>query len=78
MLYCDNKSVEALASNPKYHTRTKHIELGLHFVKEHIPQKELIVEHISNFNQLADILTKPLGFDHFAFLRDKINVCPRH
>ena len=32
LLYCDNKSAKALASNPKYHTRTKHIELDLHFI----------------------------------------------
>ena len=36
VLHCDNKSAEALASNPKYHSRTKHIELDLHFVRDHI------------------------------------------
>ena len=45
VLYCDNKSAEALASNPKYHSWTKHIELDLHFVREHIAKKELTVEH---------------------------------
>ncbi|XP_052295875.1 secreted RxLR effector protein 161-like [Citrus sinensis] len=33
VLYCDNQSAEALASNPKYHSRTKHIELDLHFTE---------------------------------------------
>ena len=77
VLYCDNKSAEALASNPKYHSQTKHIKLDFHFVREHIAKKELVVEHVSSFNQLADVLTKPLGFDHFAYMRDKLNVCPR-
>ena len=77
VLYYDNKSAEALGSNPKYHSRTKHIELDLHFVREHIAKKELVVEHGSSFNQLADVLTKPLCFDHFTYMRDKLNVCLR-
>ena len=39
LLHCDNKSAETLASNPKYHARTKHIELDLHFLREHIAQQ---------------------------------------
>ncbi|KAH9657500.1 retrovirus-related pol polyprotein from transposon RE2 [Citrus sinensis] len=77
VLYCDNESAEALASNPKYHSRTKHIELDLHFVREHIVKKEFAVEHVSSSDQLADVLTKPLSFDHFAYMRAKLNVCPR-
>ena len=77
IMYCDNKSAEALASNPKYHSRTKHIELDLHFVKEHIAKKEFVVEHVSSSYQFADVLTKPLSFDHFAYMRAKLNVCPR-
>ena len=77
VLYCDNKSAEALASNPKYHSRTKHMELDLHFVREHIANKELLIEHVSNSDQLADVLTKPLGSDHFAYMRTKLNVCSR-
>ena len=48
LLYCDNKSAEALASNPKYHTRTKHIELDLHFIREHVAKKELTIQHVSS------------------------------
>ncbi|KAK9217237.1 hypothetical protein WN943_005862 [Citrus x changshan-huyou] len=74
VLYCNNKSAEALASNPKYHSRTKHIELDLHFVREHIANKELRIEHVSSSDQLADVLTKPLGSDHFAYMRTKLNL----
>ena len=76
-LYCDNKSAEALASNPKYHSQTKHIELDLHFVREHIAQQQLQITYVSSSNQCADILTKPLSFDTFAYLRRKLNVLPR-
>lgn len=77
VLYCDNKSAEALNSNPKYHSCTKHIELDLHFVREHIANEELAVEHVSSFDQLEDVFTKPLGFDHFAYMRSKLNVFTR-
>ncbi|KAH9740738.1 retrovirus-related pol polyprotein from transposon RE2 [Citrus sinensis] len=77
LLHCDNKSVEALASNPKYHTRTKHIELDLHFIREHVAKKEFTIQHVSSSDQLADIFTKPWSFDHFAYMRSKLNVSPR-
>ncbi|KAH9698429.1 hypothetical protein KPL71_024008 [Citrus sinensis] len=77
VLYCDNKSVEALANNPKYHSKTKHIELDLHFIREHVSKKELQISHVPSCDQVADILTKPLAFDQFHSLRSKLNVLPR-
>ncbi|KAH9727210.1 retrovirus-related pol polyprotein from transposon RE1 [Citrus sinensis] len=77
VLHCDNKSAEALASNPKYHSRTKHIELDLHFVRDHIAQNKVHVSHVPSCDQVADVLTKPLAFDQFNYLRSKLNVIPR-
>lgn len=77
VLHYDNKTIEALANNPKYHSKIKHIELDFHFVREHIAQKELTIEHISNSNQLEDIFTKPIAFNHFAYTRTNLNVYPR-
>ncbi|KAH9726123.1 Disease resistance-like protein DSC1 [Citrus sinensis] len=76
-LHCDNKSVETLASNPKYHSRTKHIELDLHFVRDHIARNEVHISHVSSCDQVADVLTKPLAFDQFNYLRSKLNVLQR-
>ncbi|KAH9677458.1 retrovirus-related pol polyprotein from transposon RE1 [Citrus sinensis] len=77
VIHCDNKSAEALASNPKYHSTTKHIELDLHFIREHIAKKELQVSHVPSHEQVADILTKPLAYDQFNYLRSKLNVLSR-
>ena len=77
VLYCHNKSAEALASNPKYHSKTKHIELDLHSIREHVSRQELHINHVSSCDQVADILTKPLAFDQFHYLRSKLNVLPR-
>ncbi|KAH9751420.1 retrovirus-related pol polyprotein from transposon RE1 [Citrus sinensis] len=77
VLYYDNKSAEALASNPKYHSKTKHIELDLHFIREHVSRKELQISHVPSCDQVSDILTKPLAFDQFHYLRSNLNVLPR-
>lgn len=76
-LYCDNKSVEALACNPKFYTRTNHIELDLHFICDHFAKHDLSIAHVSSSDQLVDILTKPLAYEQSAYLRYKFNVLPR-
>ena len=47
-LYCDNKSVEALACNPKFYTCTNHIELDLHFIRDHFSKHDLSIAHVSS------------------------------
>ena len=43
---------------------------------KHIANKDLFIEHVSSSDKLADVLTKPLSFDHFAYMQTKVNVCP--
>lgn len=46
VIWCDNMSTGALASNPVFHARTKHIELDLHFVRDRVLQKKLDIRYI--------------------------------
>ncbi|PKU64545.1 putative mitochondrial protein [Dendrobium catenatum] len=73
-LYCDNTSAIALANNPVFHARTKHIELDYHFISDHIKADAIKILHMSSAEQPADILTKPLPKDRFLFLRSKLNI----
>ena len=41
MLWCDNVSALALASNPIFHARTKHIEVDYHYIREKVLHREL-------------------------------------
>lgn len=54
------------------HSRTKHIELDLYFVREKVVSKELIVNHVRTIDQVVDVLTK--AFQHFQWLKEKLTV----
>lgn len=74
MLLCDNLSAVLLSHNPVLHGRTNHMELDIHFVREKVVSKSLLVQHISGYDQLADSITKPLPSAQFAELRTKLKV----
>ncbi|XP_020680552.1 uncharacterized protein LOC110098160 [Dendrobium catenatum] len=71
-LYCDNTSTIALANNPVYHARTKHIEIDCHFIQECIQNNSINVHHISTKDQLADLFTKSLPNARFKELTNKL------
>ncbi|PKU60143.1 Retrovirus-related Pol polyprotein from transposon TNT 1-94 [Dendrobium catenatum] len=73
-LYCDNVSAIALAHNPVFHARTKHIEVDYHFIRDCIKSATLTLLHINSQDQLADIFTKALPRLRFADLRSKLQV----
>jgi hypothetical protein len=72
LLWCDNLSAIALASNPVFHARTKHIEVDYHFIREKVVRRDIVVKFISTTDQLADILTKCLSSPGFHRLRENL------
>lgn len=46
IIWCDNQSATTLANNPKFHSRTKHIELDIHFLHEKVANKSLPIQHV--------------------------------
>jgi len=67
-IWCDNMGAIALASNPIYHARTKHVEVDYHFIREKVLHKDLTISYISTHDQRADIFTKGLTSARFLFL----------
>lgn len=48
-----------------FHSRTKHIEIDVHFVREQVASKSLKVQYVPTQHQIVDILTKPLPIARF-------------
>ena len=72
--WCDNLSASALAANPVFHARTKHIEVDVHFVRDRVLAKQLEVRFVHSHDQIADCLTKALSHSRFEFLRTKLDI----
>ena len=72
LLWCDNVSALAIASNPMFHARTKHIEVDYHFVREKVLRRNLMLKFISTHDQLADMFTKGLPSPQFNWLTSKL------
>ena len=73
-IFIDNKSAIQLCKNPVFHDRSKHIEVRYHFIRECIEAGKISVDYVSTDEQLAVILTKPLGRTRFLELRAKIGM----
>ena len=74
ILWCGN--VSALASNPIFYARTKHIEVDYHFFREKILNRDMVVKYISTLDQLYDIFTKSLPSPKFHLLVTKLMGVP--
>jgi hypothetical protein len=73
-LLCDNESAIRLVDNLVEHSRTKHIDIRHHFLRDHRQRGDIDIYHISTKNQLADIFTRPLDEKRFCMLRSELNV----
>ncbi|KRZ58652.1 Copia protein [Trichinella nativa] len=60
-LFSDNQGAAFLTENPKHHRRTKHIDIGYHFIRTEQEQGVVSVEYILSDKQPADMLTKALS-----------------
>ena len=74
-IHCDNTSAISLSKNPVHHSRTKHIEVRHHFIRDHVENHEIELRFISTEHQLADIFTKPLSEDRFSYIRRELGMC---
>jgi len=73
-IYCDSKSAIAISENPVQHSKTKHIDIRYHFLKDHVEKGNIELYFISTDYQLADLLTKALDEKRFKFLVSKLGM----
>jgi hypothetical protein len=73
-LLCDNESAIRMADNPVKHSRTKHIDIWYHFLRDHQQRGDIEIAYVSTKEQLAYIFTKPLDEKTFIKLRNELNI----
>lgn len=70
-LYCDNQASIHLSHNPVQHQRSKHIDVHYHYVRERVLEKDVSVIYVASKDNIADLLTKPLGKIQLNYLCSK-------
>ncbi|GJY55771.1 retrovirus-related pol polyprotein from transposon TNT 1-94 [Tanacetum coccineum] len=70
----DNKSAIELARNPVHHERSKHIDVRFHFIREHIRNREVQLNHVMSRDQTADICTKALPGELFNLCKQTMRM----
>ncbi|GMG39212.1 unnamed protein product [Aspergillus oryzae] len=73
-IYEDNQGSIALAKNPEFHKRTKHIDIRYHFVREKVEDGQVVLQYCSTKDMKADLMTKPITAVQFISLRSKLGI----
>ncbi|GKF25381.1 hypothetical protein Tco_0081275 [Tanacetum coccineum] len=73
-MYCDNKSAITLCCNNVQHSRSKHIDIRFHFIKEHVENGVIELYFVKTKYQLADIFTKSLAKERIEFIINKLGM----
>ncbi|GJV24477.1 hypothetical protein Tco_1377172 [Tanacetum coccineum] len=68
-IMCDNKGTIDLSKNPVQHSRTKHIEIRHHILRDNVQKGHISIEKVSSVDNIIDILNKPLKRESFNYLR---------
>ena len=75
IVYCDNTSAINISKNLVQYSRTKHIDIRHHFIREFVENKSVVIEYVATDMQLADIFTKAFDASRFISLRKALGIC---
>lgn len=75
IIHSDSQSAIALSQNPKFHSRSKHVDTQYHFTRDKLLANEITLEHVSTVNMAADILTKSLSKDKHITCMQQLGMC---
>ncbi|GJZ89741.1 hypothetical protein Tco_0661523 [Tanacetum coccineum] len=73
-MYCDSKAAIAISCNPVQHSRTKHIDVRYHFIKEQVEKGIVELFFVGTEYQLTDLFTKSLSEDRFKYLIRRLGI----
>jgi hypothetical protein len=73
-IHRDNTSAISVSKNLVLHSKTKHIPIKYHFIREQVTKKIVQLNYIPSIEQITDIFAKPLVATPFGYLRHKLGV----
>ena len=75
-IFYDNTSAISISKNLVMHSKTKHIPIKFHFIREQVMSKVIKLEYVGTKDHIADVFTKTLPKMQFESLRDQLGVYP--
>ena len=70
----DSQSAIFLAKNPAYHSKTKHIDVQYHFVRDMIEDKKVLLVKVDTLKNTADALKKSVSSEKFSWCRETMGI----
>ena len=69
---CNNQSVIFLEKNPTYHSKTKHIDLQYHFVRDMVERNKVLLEKVDTLENIADSLNKSMSVVKLSWCKEEM------
>jgi hypothetical protein len=63
-----------MAKNPAYHSKTKHIDVQYHFVRDMVEWNKVLLEKVNMLQNIVDSLTKYVSFVKFSWCREAMGI----
>eukprot|EP00253_Pinus_taeda_P010297 PITA_10297 len=73
-IYCDSQSAIFLEKIPAYHSKTKHIDVQYHFVRDMIEDKKALLVKVETLKNTADALKKYVSSENFSWCRETMGI----
>jgi Reverse transcriptase (RNA-dependent DNA polymerase) len=73
-LFLDSASALQVVKNPEHQSTMKHVHRSHHWIRDHVEEGDIRVQHVRSNENTADIFTKPLGRTKFEYLRGKLGL----
>jgi phosphoribosyl-AMP cyclohydrolase len=71
---CDTHSALFLANNTNYHSKTKHIDIQYHFVRDMVEEKKVLLMKVDTLKNVAYLLTKSMSTEKFSWCRGSMGI----
>jgi hypothetical protein len=71
---CDSQSAIFLVKNSSYHSKTKHIDVQYHFVRDMVEEKKVLLMKVDTLKNVADSLTKSVSTEKFSWCRGSMGI----